>query len=293
MDSPEGEDVSDLVRQYCSHGRVGRYITTGNVLAAKRNEGARQSNGGLLIFLDDDLRIPTGFVRAHVAAHDSRPALVSGQIVFPTPWVRERNYYRYKSSRHLNSKNGATRTTDIPAHRVVAMNCSVSARAFEQVGGFAEIFVHYGGEDAEFGFRCARHGLELLYSPDPVGVHQEVEGDVTTFIRKIYIASLTSTLLLLSAAPEASAVPTVRWTEPGIADNTRDKAAHLALRLLSRAWLLRRILHVLESTDRERWLYSPLAYKAVTLMAAQLGGADRRAGRDRRETPRGEAAASE
>lgn len=283
VNSPGGEDVSDVVNEYALSAHNGRQLLTINIVAAKRNEGARQSRSALLIFLDDDLRIPINFVSTHVAAHGASPALISGQVVFPEEWISTRNFYRYKNSRHLNSQNKVTDGMPVQAHRVVSMNCSIPARAYEQVGGFSEAFVNYGGEDVEFGFRCSRHGLELLYSSGPIGIHKEVQGNVTTFVRRIYVSSLTGTRLLLSAAPDASAVPTFRWTEPGLAANNRDKAVHQALRSLSHPRLIRGILHVLESTDRVKWFYVPLAFKVVTLMSTQLGVLDRLSGRDRRE----------
>lgn len=284
INSLQGEDVADLVKKYALQGRKGRQIMANNVLASKRNAGARQSSGELLIFLDDDLRISSTFVSEHVAAHREKPALVSGQIVFPEEWVSERNYYRYKNSRHFNVQNGMTNEMTILPHRVVAMNCSMSADAFEQVGGFNENFIHYGGEDVEFGFHCARLGYMLLYSPGPIGVHQEVQGNVSSFARRIYAASLMGTDLLLSTTPTAAQVPTFRWTDPGVATRKRDKAIYHALSLVSSHWLLGQILRALESTDQVGWLYTPIVYKGVTLMATRLGSGDRRSGRDRRET---------
>lgn len=283
VNSPQGEDVSDLVEEYVLPGRNGRQIITKNVVAAKRNAGARESSGELLIFIDDDLRISFNFVSEHVAVRGEQSTFVSGQVVFPKEWVNERNYYRYKNSRHLNVENGLTQVTAIPPHRVVSMNCSIPAGAFEHSGGFNEDFLHYGGEDVEFGFRCSRAGYLLVYAPGPIGVHQEVEGSVTSFARRIYVATLMGVNLLLSAAPDATRVPTCRWTEPGLATTKRDKAIYQALRSVSSRWLLNRLLRALESTDRVGWLYAPIGYKAVTLMATRLGSVDRRAGRDRRE----------
>jgi GT2 family glycosyltransferase len=214
VDSVEGDDISGVVAQHALNGLDVRRILAPNVLAAKRNAAAVAASGSLLIFLDDDMRVPADFVVAHISAHVQSRTSVSGQVKFPADWVAESNYYRYKNSRHMSVETEFTRRIRIEPHHVVAMNLSMSAAFFHELGGFDESFVHYGGEDIEFGFRSARNGGINVYSPLPEAIHCEVGGDIGYFARKIYAATFYGTQQLSELVPEMRSVKTFRWTEP-------------------------------------------------------------------------------
>jgi len=96
IDSEAGVDVSDIVNEFAASGLTISHHLADNVLAAKRNAGARRAAGTHLIFLDDDLRVGPDFV------NDTSGITPSRQI----SWSQE------KPTSQLPGMNEAT-TTDL------------------------------------------------------------------------------------------------------------------------------------------------------------------------------------
>ena len=67
VDSPVAEDVSDVVEDFRKLGLDVTYLLTENNLAGKRNRGAEASTADVLIFADDDMRLPNDWVANHLS----------------------------------------------------------------------------------------------------------------------------------------------------------------------------------------------------------------------------------
>lgn len=282
VDSPVAEDVSDVVDSIRARGLDVRYLITENNRAGKRNAGAHEASAATLLFADDDMRFPPDWVANHLQAQAHSPnSWVSGGVLFPSEWVASSNYYRYKNTRQLNPE---TATTDraIAGNQVVTMNTSIPKELYFAAGGMSTDFTRYGGEDVEFGYRVKRFGGQLIYSGNALAYHYEDRLDVVIFARKLYVAAFAGGRTVLEKAPEAAAVPTWRWTEPGYAQTWTDRGMHSLLVLLSHPALIGRLAQWLRKHDENPRLYLPLAYKALTLLATQLGVRDRLAGRSDR-----------
>jgi len=111
---------------------------------AARNAGVRAATGDIVLFIDDDVRVPERFVFAHARAHAARAGrAVSGPI--------------------LNVPTAQTSPAPSLAHYSGAFFCtcnvSVARAAFDAVGGFDEAFTSYGWEDTELGLRLRRSGV--------------------------------------------------------------------------------------------------------------------------------------
>lgn len=282
VDSPVAEDVSDVVEALRSRGLDVRYLITENNRAGKRNAGAHESTSATLLFADDDMRFPPDWVANHLKAQAKSPnSWISGAVSFPAEWVATSNYYRYKNTRQLNPGTAPT-DREIAGNQVVTMNTSIPKELYVAAGGMSTDFTRYGGEDVEFGYRVKRHGGRLIYSGAPLAYHYEDRLDVVIFARKLYVAAFAGGRTVLEKAPEAASVPTWRWTEPGYAGTWPDRGMHALLVLLSRPALVGRLAQWLRKHDGRPRLYVPLAYKALTLLATQLGVLDRVAGRSDR-----------
>lgn len=134
-----------------------------------RNLGIRRARGGVLIFLDDDLLLPPGFVAEHVAAHACR---VNG-----SPNRRIVLGFRYRTERPVE---GPPSTEEIlaswPDDRVEHLgpvgagvaghrhpwfftySCNLSVPNDPERVWFNEDFTGWGMEDIELGYRLVKAG---------------------------------------------------------------------------------------------------------------------------------------
>jgi hypothetical protein len=157
--------------------RLVRQDDLGFRAAAARNLGAAASTADVLVFLDADTVPEPGFVEALVrrlgacpdvvAVGRRRHADLSGDgAELPEPsWLRE----AYAASRDLLDADGRSFRFVISA--VLACRRSL----FEDLGGFDERFVGYGGEDWDFGYRAWNAGAVLVHEPGAVAWHDGPE----------------------------------------------------------------------------------------------------------------------
>lgn len=115
-----------------------------------RNRGIAAARGELIVFCDDDVRAPAGWLAAHAAAHarTSRQAVVNGPIV---------NVPSYDDRRKPTAANYSRAF-------LCTCNASVAKAALQSVGGFDERFDLYGWEDTELGVRLRVAGLNWNFA---------------------------------------------------------------------------------------------------------------------------------
>jgi glycosyltransferase involved in cell wall biosynthesis len=144
VDNGSHDSTAALVESYRHHALPVRYVAEPQPNRAKaRNRGVEASRGRFLLFCDDDVETPPGWIAAHAAAHRGGDCVVNGPI--------------------LNVSSAASRPAPSPANYSRAFLCSCNAslpkRAFMEVGGFDERFNLYGWEDTELGLRLREHRL--------------------------------------------------------------------------------------------------------------------------------------
>jgi len=115
-----------------------------------RNRGIAVAQGYLVLFIDDDVQLPPGFLGAHEAAHTSGNLVVNGPIL---------NVPSYDD----RPKPGVANYS-----RAFLCTCNVSLpkHAIEAVGGFDEAFKLYGWEDTELGVRLREAGMSWRFAWD-------------------------------------------------------------------------------------------------------------------------------
>ncbi len=130
---------------------------------AARNRGIAAATGHLVLFCDDDIAAPPGFLAAHDAAHTAANLVVSGPII-NVPSYHERpkpampNYSRAF---------------------LCTCNVSIPKVALEAVGRFDEQFNLYGWEDTELGVRLREHGMRAKFAWDAYIWHIKPPQEVT------------------------------------------------------------------------------------------------------------------
>ena len=123
---------------------------------AARNAGIEAARGALVVFVDDDVRLPSHFLEAHERAHrDSAPLAVSGPI------LNVASYEARPKPSFLNYSNAFLCTC----------NVSVPRAALLAVNGFDTRFDLYGWEDTELGLRLRRSGVRRAFAWDAYLYH--------------------------------------------------------------------------------------------------------------------------
>ncbi len=146
-------DATAAVAEAAARGNAAvRYLYAPEPNRAKaRNCGAELARGRHLLFCDDDVQLPPGWIAAHAAGHvPGEERVVNGPI--------------------LNVASYETRPKPSPANYSRAFLCtcnaSLSKTAFVAVGGFDDTFDLYGWEDTELGVRLRRAGVRWSFAWD-------------------------------------------------------------------------------------------------------------------------------
>jgi glycosyltransferase involved in cell wall biosynthesis len=130
---------------------------------AARNRGIAAAQGHLVLFCDDDIYAPPGFLTAHDRAHTVSNLVVSGPII------------------NVSSYHERPKPTLANYSRAFFCTCNVSVPkvALDAVGGFDEQFHLYGWEDTELGVRLREHGMRPKFAWDAYIWHIKPPADVT------------------------------------------------------------------------------------------------------------------
>lgn len=130
---------------------------------AARNRGIAAAQGHLILFCDDDVYAPPGFLAAHDAAHTVSNFVVNGPIL------------------NVPSYHERPKPTLANYSRAFFCTCNVSVPkvALDAVGGFDEQFHLYGWEDTELGVRLREHGMRSKFAWDAYIWHVKPPQDFT------------------------------------------------------------------------------------------------------------------
>jgi GT2 family glycosyltransferase len=165
------------------------------------NQGARlATDPDLLVFLNNDIRVDPGFLRALVAP------VVRGTCVATTAkmlsWDGKclnsagggMNFYGLGIQRGYLAKHDPV--YDQPRRTLFACGgaMSMDARVFDQVGGFDEQFFAYY-EDVDLGWRTWVQGHEVHYVPDAVCYHHHSSTSSRVPVERLRLLQVRNPLL--------------------------------------------------------------------------------------------------
>jgi GT2 family glycosyltransferase len=159
--------------RYLSEARTGKSFALTTAIAA--------STGEILVFTDDDVEPPTGWLASLVTALDQHPECIgAGGAVKPVwdmplpSWLDPRGPHRPKP---LVVQFWQGRSDGVAQYAPVGPSCAYRRAAFERYGGYREDFEPLSGgrghacEDTEFARRLVRNGEQLWYVASPVVEH--------------------------------------------------------------------------------------------------------------------------
>lgn len=154
-------------------------------VASGRNAGARLAqelfSPEYLLFLDNDLVLRPGFVRALRGALDRDPRV--GQAQAKLLYLDEPTRINDGGGCRINFWLGVTdpvgfKEIDRGQCEEIApcISCGgammVRAALFHELGGFDRIFDPFGPEDLDFSLRLQKRGFKALYIPTAVALHE-------------------------------------------------------------------------------------------------------------------------
>ena len=280
VDSMSGDSTPSVVDEFSKKNgfEVTLLNCPDNVLSAKRNYGMIHAKREYVIFLDDDCIPESDHVESFLAAaskSSKEKVLWCGGVQFDSLLVKRSNYYRYRNECHFSRNR--LQTTALRFNQVVTMNMMVNREyAIGNKLFFDEKFVGYGCEDVEYGWRAMQLGFKIQPCNADI-LHDEVNGSIEKFKKKIFYASRDGFSILKIVAPGAianmgmtSLLEPITIKIPLIA-----RLSRFFLKLILKSPLPRVIERILVRTDHISTLYSRVAFRFV-LAAAHLDGASNR-----------------
>jgi GT2 family glycosyltransferase len=180
--------------------------------AAARNLGASHAEGGILLFLDDDVEPMPGLVQAHEAFHTNLPnGLAIGDLL---PGVVQTGFFGVIVRGWLEAMCDGLRE---PGHRhvyrdVLTGHLSIRRELFDRLGGFDPSFRCH--EDYELGYRAIEAGLTVRFLPDAVAVHHD-RTDLSKAFRRKFEEGVADVGLCARHPPLCAVVPLARTRERG------------------------------------------------------------------------------
>ena len=178
VDNASTDGTAERVRQDFPGVKVLAFEANRGAPAA-RNKGAAASTGEVLVFLDDDVRVPDRLFLARIRqafGAEAEMAAAAFRIVDPA--------------------TGGSRSFEIPRRRkdlamegcetsyFIAAGCAIRRSAYRAAGGMDESLI-YGFEELDFSYRAVARGLRIFYRPEISVEHRLSEAGRPSW-RRIY-----------------------------------------------------------------------------------------------------------
>lgn len=151
-------------------------------LAAARNAGAARALGAgatLLVFLDADCLPGPDLLSRYRSAADAHPdALLCGPVTYLGEGVRPAGPAALPAltaphAARPDPPDGVDVIAGPGDHRLFwSLSFAVTARTWRTIGGFAETFEGYGGEDTDFAYAARDAGVPLVWTGGAHAYHQ-------------------------------------------------------------------------------------------------------------------------
>jgi GT2 family glycosyltransferase len=175
---------------------VFRHVRQDNAgAAAARNRGAREARGRFLLFIDNDIHVPSGFVARHLDVLTAHPGCwVVGRVTHPAA-LRGSAFGRYRDDAWESFHRAHAAAGVAETDGMTAANLALPAEDFRRLGGFDESFTIASSEDWDLGFRARAAGIRILYDPENVVVHDDWAASLPSFCERQRLYSLSDVLL--------------------------------------------------------------------------------------------------
>jgi glycosyltransferase involved in cell wall biosynthesis len=173
-DDGSTDGTAEMVRSYAFPGTL-RYVSHSHGgFAATQNQGIREAQGRIMLFVDSDFWVEPGLLSAHHAHYPpgTRGIAVQGVTIGIHPDALVTPFMKVK---RISPDLTARRPHDMSPYHVVTRNLSMLKADIDAAGGFDEAMRGYGYEDLDLALRMSAAGVEFEYEPKARGLHYHVE----------------------------------------------------------------------------------------------------------------------
>jgi glycosyltransferase involved in cell wall biosynthesis len=153
--------------------------------AAARHRGIERASAPVVVIVDDDMRLPPGFLAAHLQAHDNGATVVLGHIRPSASIASMPLFERFHA--WLLDKQVAAYARGEPARgsHVCTGNVSFRREDYRAVGGFDPVLKR--SEDRDLGIRLERAGARLVFSPHAYTIHESDHTNLDVWMRRAHL----------------------------------------------------------------------------------------------------------
>lgn len=146
-------------------------------LSRARNIGAEHARSDVIVFLDVDCLPGPGLAAFYTHRVERYRGIWSGPVGFLPPpaeidaWTPEclTGIAHFHEGRpRVGQQPGPAPSTDM----FWSLSFAVSYRTWNEIGGFDEAYVGYGGEDTDFACTASQRGVALWFDGSAVAFHQ-------------------------------------------------------------------------------------------------------------------------
>jgi glycosyltransferase involved in cell wall biosynthesis len=254
-----------------------KHLHTKNILAAKRNLGIRESNGQIVVFFDDDCVADTECLYKYhklFSSNTKNNIVYCGEVRFPTEWVADSNYYKFRDSRHFGGGNRKD-LKELDFKTIVVMNMAFNRNEFiKKIGMVDENFIGYGCEDQDLGWRLHSEGFIIKQSESLI-FHYEPSGNILGYSKKLFHTARDGMATLLERNPAAVSALGVKFQllDPDFPGITMFKKISFGMirGIIFNSYIEYILSIVLVKIDRIKILYFPSLYKYVLACAYVRG----------------------
>jgi glycosyltransferase involved in cell wall biosynthesis len=138
--------------------------------AAARDRGIRAASGDVIVVIDDDMEIPSGFLSAHMRRHEAGATLVLGSIRHPPdPDSTFPLFVRFLAWKLEQQQEAMRRGEEARGASLCTGNVSFRRADYLAVGGFDRTLKQ--SEDRDLGIRLELAGAKIVFGEDAYTLH--------------------------------------------------------------------------------------------------------------------------
>ena len=158
------------VRATAPHAEL--LVPSGGTFAQNCNQGAREANTEILVFLNDDTLPQPGWLEPLIAALNAGAHIVGARLIYPDGSLQHAGIHLGTIGGVLHGFNWTEERETGPVDAVTGACLAIRRKDFWTLDGFDERYVN-GNEDVDLCLRAIQHGAKIVYCAESTVIHYE------------------------------------------------------------------------------------------------------------------------